>query len=122
MRTKYNSTILIKEKICVSCGKPCVWFSKKRCKQCASVEDFGKRLEAANEKVFEEEDLSDLIEDADTIFSKFIRLKYADKAGKVVCYTCGKVRHWSLLQNGHYVKRAHLYLRWDERNCRPLRS
>jgi len=83
------------------------------------VEDFALRLEKENERVIQEEDLGDLILDADAIFSQYIRLKYADKDGKVQCYTCPTKKHFTLMQNGHYMKRAHLYLRWDERNCRP---
>jgi hypothetical protein len=76
-------------------------------------------MEKSNEKVIEEEDLSGLIQDGDAVFSQFIRLKYADKEGKVQCYTCPTKKHYTLMQNGHYVNRANLYLRFDERNCRP---
>lgn len=34
-------------------------------------------------------------------FSKYIRLKYADKNGMVECYTCGKVIEWKQSQAGH---------------------
>lgn len=118
MRLAHNSTIEVKEKICASCGKPCVWFSKKRCAQCAKIEDTQKKVEKDTEKMIKEEDLSGLIADADAIFSRYIRLKYADKFGMVKCFTCDSRKHWSMMQNGHYIKRGHLYLRWDERNCR----
>lgn len=114
-----NSTIIPKKKKCVSCGKDCYIFSKGRCADCARIEDTQKRMEKESEKMIKEEDLSGLIEDADRIFSQYIRLKYANKDGVVACYTCGNKKHWTLMQNGHYVKRGHLYLRWDERNCRP---
>jgi hypothetical protein len=78
-----------------------------------------KRMEKVTETMIKEEDLSGLIEDADAVFSQYIRLKYADSKGVVKCFTCNTFKHWTLMQNGHYVKRAHLYLRWDERNCRP---
>lgn len=119
MRFRHNSTIGIKEKICVSCGKKAPWFSKKRCQQCATIEDVTKRMEKESEKVIDEEDLWDLIHDADAIFSQYIRLKYADEKGIVKCYTCNTKKHWTLMQNGHYMKRGNLYLRHDERNCRP---
>jgi ribosomal protein L37E len=122
MKFGYNSTIGKKLKPCKSCGKPCYWFSKQRCSDCARVEDTMKRMEAESERVIEEEDLSGLIEDADIIMSRYIRLKYADKDGLVKCYTCDVKKHWSLMQAGHYVKRANLYLRWDERNLRPQES
>lgn len=118
MRFRHNSTIGIKEKICVSCGKKAPWFSKKRCQQCATIEDVTKRMEKESERMIEEEDLSSLIQDADAIYSQYVRLKYADVKGVASCYTCGLKKHWTLHQCGHYVKRSHLYLRWDERNTR----
>lgn len=72
-----------------------------------------------SEKIIKEDDLSDLISDADSIFSQYVRLKYADNNGIVACFTCGNKKHWTLQQAGHYMKRGHLYLRWDERNVKP---
>lgn len=119
MNFGYNSTIGKKLKPCKSCGKPCYWFSKQRCQDCSRIEDTMKRMEATNEVMIKEEDLGDLIADADAVFSQFIRLKYSDKGGKVKCFTCDLKKHWTFMQNGHYMKRSNLYLRWDERNCRP---
>lgn len=115
----YNSTIKIKQKPCVRCGVKSFIFSKGRCADCARIEDTLARDEKESEKIIEEEDLSGLIQDADAIFSQYIRLKYANKDGLVKCFTCEVVKHWTLMQNGHYIKRSHLALRWDERNCRP---
>ncbi|HRP30481.1 MAG TPA: recombination protein NinG [Agriterribacter sp.] len=86
---------------------------------CARVEDTLKRMEAVSEMVIKEEDLSSLIEDADAVFSQWVRLKNASQKGFAKCFTCGIEKHWTILQNGHYIKRSNLYLRWDERNCRP---
>ena len=55
----------------------------------------------------------------DKVFSEYIRLKYADKNGMVKCVTCGAVKHWKEMQNGHYISRQHLAVRWDETNCHP---
>jgi len=115
----HNSTIEKKKRPCKNCGKPSYIFSKGRCQDCSRIEDTQKKMERATEKMIVEEDLSDLIADADAVFSQYIRLKYADKNGIVKCFTCSEKKHWTLMQNGHYIKRAHLYLRWDERNCRP---
>ena len=114
-----NSTIITKKKPCKSCGRVEYIFSRGRCTQCAKIEDFTKRMEEETESVIQEEDLSGLIEDADTIFSRFVRLKYANENGIVKCYTCDLRVHWSMIQNGHFVKRANLYTRWMEDNCRP---
>lgn len=95
------------------------WFSKKRCEQCARIENTLEADERESEKIIEQEDLSSLIADADAIFSQYIRLKYADEYGIVKCYTCDTKKHWSMMQNGHFIKRGHLRLRHDERHCRP---
>jgi hypothetical protein len=39
------------------------------------------------------------------------------KNGVCRCVTCGKTGHIKDFQNGHFVSRRHLILRWDERNC-----
>lgn len=55
----------------------------------------------------------------DSIFSVYIRKKYADADGNVACYTCGKVLPWQHIQNGHFISRSYLATRWHENNCRP---
>lgn len=109
-----NSTIIKKQKVCVSCGKLNYIFSKGRCKQCATIEDSLKRINKADTS----EDLQDLIIDCDVLFSRYIRLKYADKNGIAECYTCGDKKRWQEQQCGHYKNRAIMYLRFDERNVR----
>lgn len=115
----YNSTIVRKMKKCSGCGLPKFIFSRGRCVDCARIEDAMKRMEKETDRLIEDEDLSSLIEDADTVFSRFIRLKYANENGIVKCYTCDTKKHWTMMQNGHFVGRANLFARWDERNCRP---
>ena len=62
-----------------------------------------------------------LIKRLDTIFSEYIRRKYADKRGIVKCYTCNKKAYWKGegMQNGHFISRASRILRWSIDNCRP---
>ena len=60
-----------------------------------------------------------LKKELDTIFSRYIRQKYADDNGMVQCFTCSFREHWKKLQNGHLVSRYYLATRFDERNCRP---
>lgn len=114
MRRAFNSTIRVKEKICVSCGKPCYWFSKKRCQDCAKREDAAK-----NDTKEQENEFAGLIDDLDALFSQFIKRKFADKDGLVRCFTCDRKEPIGMIQNGHYISRQHLFLRWDERNARP---
>ena len=63
--------------------------------------------------------ISSLKKIADTIFSIFIRKKYADHRGYVKCYTCGVVRMWNdRMQCGHFNSRRIGALRYEPRNCR----
>lgn len=114
----YNSTIITRKKICVSCGKSAYWFSKKRCADCARIEDTMARMEAESERMIQEEDLSGLIADADAIFSRYVRLSVADKSGICECYICGKKIRWQDAQCMHYIKRGCLYLRYSLDNCK----
>jgi len=54
----------------------------------------------------------------DTVFSRFLRMSYANDYGIVQCYTCGKIDDYKAMQCGHYISRQHMSLRWDETNCR----
>lgn len=61
-----------------------------------------------------------LIRDLDSVFSKYIRLKDAFlEEGELVakCVTCGDIKAWKQLQNGHYYSRGRYQTRWDEDNC-----
>jgi hypothetical protein len=62
--------------------------------------------------------LPELINDADAIFSLYIRLKYANSKGLVKCFTCEAMMPYKQAQNGHYVPRTCMYLRYCERNTR----
>jgi len=59
--------------------------------------------------------ISKLKKDLDTIFSKYIRQRYAS-GGIAVCFTCDKRDHWKKLQAGHFMSRRFLSTRWDETN------
>jgi len=56
-----------------------------------------------------------LVKKLDTIFSEYIRRRYA-KNDISECVTCGKKDHWKKLQAGHFMSRKHYSTRWDERN------
>ncbi len=98
------------------CGHFDYNFSRGRCKQCSTIEDSLIRMNKADES---DDEFSELIKDCDELFSKVIRLKFADKNGDVNCYTCSDKKNWKQMQNGHYIPRANMFLRFDERNCRP---
>lgn len=112
----FNSTIRVKEKVCINCGKPCIWFSRKRCQQCAKVEDFY----AKEEKIVKEDGFADLIEDLDALVSKWVRFGAIDEYGLVQCYTCSTRLPPAQMDAGHYISRKCFFLRFDaSRNIRP---
>lgn len=110
----YNSTIKVKQKICKRCGRQKFIFSKGRCQECAKIEGAAK-----DDEMEHEIELATIISDLDLIFSRYIRSKYADKNGMVKCYTCPSIEPINMIENGHYISRKHMFLRFDERNCRP---
>lgn len=55
----------------------------------------------------------------DSIVSRVIRLGSADDNGMVLCVTCGKKFHWSVIQCGHFQKRGNMSTRYDMKNLAP---
>ena len=58
---------------------------------------------------------STLVKNLDTVFSQYIRLRYA-KDEIAECVTCGKKDHYKKLQCGHFMSRRHYSTRWEENN------
>jgi hypothetical protein len=58
---------------------------------------------------------STIVKNLDTVFSQYIRLRYA-KNEIAECVTCGKKDHYKKLQCGHFQSRRHYSTRWDENN------
>ena len=56
--------------------------------------------------------ISKLKKELDAVFSKFIRQRDGGQ-----CYTCSKKDDPKYMQNGHFVPRQYLAVRYDERNC-----
>ena len=54
---------------------------------------------------------------ADKWFSKFIRLRDSDEFGIVTCITSKRRVHWLDCDCGHWISRAKMATRYDERNC-----
>lgn len=54
---------------------------------------------------------------ADALFSIYVRLRDSDARGLVSCISCGAVKPWKAMQNGHFVSRSASVLRYDEENC-----
>jgi len=57
-----------------------------------------------------------MVKKVDTVFSQYIRLRAVDETGTGQCFTCGAMRHWSEVDAGHFMSRACMSTRWDERN------
>ena len=53
------------------------------------------------------------------IFSKYIRLKYADRNGYVKCVTCGKRDHYKNLHAGHFIDGRNNSILFNERLVFP---
>lgn len=54
--------------------------------------------------------------EADRVFSIYIRKKDSVN-GYARCVTCGHRDKWERLENGHYISRRYMQIRWDEMNC-----
>lgn len=98
-----------KKKICKTCGKETYIFSHGNCKFCAS------KQYKPNPK--SPDSLSFIMNEADRLFSQYIRRKDADKDGFVKCYICGTPIPWVEAHLMHYVKRDNKVLRYSEINC-----
>lgn len=54
------------------------------------------------------------------LMSEYVRRKYADHAGNVICVSCDDVMHWTKAQAGHYLpKSLGLAIYFEERNVHP---
>lgn len=53
------------------------------------------------------------------LFSKYIRLRYADWDGIVQCYTCPKKKHWKQMQAGHGFGGRSNSILFEEKIVRP---
>jgi len=85
-----------------------------------AVNEDGNREMAAKYK-----SKSELLREADRLFSLFIRNRDCDKNGNAACVCCGKIYNIiennlqgeRVIQNLHFVKREVYSLRFDEYNC-----
>jgi hypothetical protein len=59
------------------------------------------------------------MQEADKVYSEYIRLSWAGDNGLVACYTCSKIYHWRHLDCGHFIKRQFTALRFNNINCKP---
>jgi hypothetical protein len=57
-----------------------------------------------------------LIAQIDSLLSEVVRLTDMDADGNCTCKTCGAKDHWTLMQCGHFIPRAHMATRFDLKN------
>jgi len=60
--------------------------------------------------------ISKLKKELDTLFSRYIRYSAVESDGLVSCYTCPRRDLPGKMQNGHFIPRQYLALRYDEVN------
>lgn len=115
----FNSYIRIKEGCCSHLG--CTYKGPLTKGKCQRHYWYGVKLSSIarleEKELQQNESLSNVIEDLDSIFSQYIRLKESDDNGYVICY-CGSVIHWTEADNSHYIPRAHMNTRFLEDNCK----
>lgn len=124
MTYRYNSHIKIKVEPCTRCGHPKPVFKRNKkegtvlCKECATITSTQAAIEEEESKLIVS-DLGPLIIRADEIYSKWLRLSYANEFRMLNCYTCETYIYWTAADCGHFKKRGNMLLRWDPRNTRP---
>lgn len=63
---------------------------------------------------------SQLIKELDDVFSDFIRLRWADHRGYVLCFLTGRKAYWKEMDAAHWKSRKHMGTRWDEHNVHAV--
>lgn len=91
-------------------------YLKKGIAKYQEILDKDKRREKREKK---KNSSSALREEADRLFSTFIRQRDADITGMVQCCTCPKKLHWKDMTCGHWISRKVLSTRYEESNCHP---
>ena len=56
------------------------------------------------------------IEELDTVFQFYVRLRDAMPGGMTKCISCGRILSFDKMQGGHYCSRRHFSTRWNEDN------
>lgn len=80
------------------------------------------RFKMAQTKNTKKSDKSKAMTNADTWFSRYIRLKHSISTNRGFvcrCITCGSLHVIKDIDCGHYVNRQHMEARYEEDNARP---
>ena len=63
--------------------------------------------------------LNEVQKRADVVFQKMRRMEEANDAGVVRCVSCGRFHHFSQVDSGHFIPRAHKGTRYERFNVWP---
>lgn len=113
----------MKEPKCSFCGGPhykisCFTAPKKQIKVRGPIKNVIKKPIKKNKRPPQRStsERSILTREADRVFSIYIRL-INSISGRASCVTCGYTNIWEAMQNGHFISRRKVAVRWDEMNC-----
>ncbi len=56
------------------------------------------------------------VDDMDTVFQFYVRLRDAMPGGMTRCISCGKIKPFDKMQGGHFHSRRYMSTRWNEDN------
>lgn len=113
-RCQKNMNTLTVGRLCLECR-----IQKSRLTRIAQKKISVPTIQKKKIKKEKKSSRSKLKSELDKVFSIYIRQKYSDSNGYVQCVSCGVKKPIVEMQNGHYIGRANMWLRWDERNCHP---
>lgn len=68
---------------------------------------------------YEDASIQALKLDLDWVVSRYVRILYSDENGLCKCFTCDALRHFTFIQNGHFIPRSNMATRWLLKNLRP---
>ena|ERR1700733_13425869 len=115
----YGSTIRVKQGKCNFGG--CQYYGPLTKGQCPTHYWGAVRMKSAMKQeeaeLTKDESMATVIADLDAVFSRYIRMRDADKDGIAVCVTCGHKDKYTQMHNGHFISRSHMYTRFSELNC-----
>lgn len=110
-------------KRCKVCGGENKYPRQATCSiECQKVLDVKKAEKAAEKKLANQVasmQRKKLKDKAWSLFSRYIRIKYADSAGQCTCVTCGVVKPWKEMQAGHAVSGRGGFVLFNEAIVRP---
>ncbi len=108
-----------KDLICLNCNKEIKTEQQlEKSKIRNKVRQLGnKQVQEGN---YEDAGRQALINDLDFVVSRYVRMLYAEPGhGMLQCWTCNCTKHFSLMQNGHFISRSHMQTRFLLKNLRP---